>query len=79
MAVTSAIQIQADKFSSLGFSKTIVNKEQVACYSRSLGSASDDNPVIVLIHGYPQSAYEYIATAHLKNHTHANLYTGGAI
>lgn len=57
-AAASAIQIQDDKFSSLGLQKTTVNKEQVNCYSRGLGAASEKNPVLVLIHGYPQSAYE---------------------
>ncbi|KAF1945847.1 alpha/beta-hydrolase [Clathrospora elynae] len=57
MAFTSALKIQDDKFSSLGLSKTIVNKEQVCCYSRSLSTASDKNPVLVLIHGYPSSSY----------------------
>ncbi|KAL6707609.1 hypothetical protein ACN47E_003959 [Coniothyrium glycines] len=59
MAATSAMKIQDEKFSNLGLFKTIVNKEQVATYSRSLGAASDSNPILVLIHGYPQSAYEW--------------------
>ncbi|KAF2853732.1 alpha/beta-hydrolase [Plenodomus tracheiphilus IPT5] len=57
MPSTTAIKLQDDKLSSLGLSKTIVNQEQVTCYSRSLGSASEKNPVLVLIHGYPQSSY----------------------
>ena len=61
MAATSAIKIQDDKFSSLGLSKMVVNKEQIACYSRDLGTTSRQNPVLVLIHGYPQSAYECVS------------------
>lgn len=57
MATTSAHKTQDEKFSSLGFSKAIVNKEQVCCYSRTLGAVSEKNPVLVLIHGYPQSSY----------------------
>jgi hypothetical protein len=57
MASTKSLKIQDDKFSSLGLSKTIVNKEEVVCYSRSLSSVSEKNPILVLIHGYPQSAY----------------------
>jgi hypothetical protein len=57
MTSTSALHIQDTKFDSLGLSKSIVNKEKVCCYTRSLENASDDNPILVLIHGYPQSAY----------------------
>ena len=57
MAATSAHKIQDEKFKSLGFSKAIVNKEQVCCYSRGLGTVSEQNPILVLIHGYPQSSY----------------------
>ncbi|KAJ4992940.1 alpha beta hydrolase fold protein [Stagonosporopsis vannaccii] len=57
MATTSAHKIQDDKFKSLGFSKAIINKEQVCSYSRGLGTVSEQNPILVLIHGYPQSSY----------------------
>lgn len=57
MSTTSAISIQDEKFRSLGFSKAIVNQEQVNCYSRALGAVSDQNPILALIHGYPQSSY----------------------
>ncbi|KAF1925808.1 alpha/beta-hydrolase [Didymella exigua CBS 183.55] len=57
MATTSAHKTQDEKFSSLGFSKAIVNKEQVCSYSRALGTVSEKNPILVLIHGYPQSSY----------------------
>ncbi|KAF3007522.1 hypothetical protein E8E13_006013 [Curvularia kusanoi] len=57
MAATTALSIQDEKFKSLGFSKAIVNKEQVNCYSRGLGTVSDKNPILVLVHGYPQSSY----------------------
>jgi hypothetical protein len=55
----SAISIQDDKFKSLGLQKTTVNKEQVVTYSRALGAASEQNPVLVLLHGYPQSSFMY--------------------
>jgi hypothetical protein len=58
MAATSAIKTQDDKFSSLGLTKTVIDKVQLCCYTRSLENASEKNPVLVLIHGYPQSAYE---------------------
>ncbi|KAF2676335.1 alpha/beta-hydrolase [Lentithecium fluviatile CBS 122367] len=58
MAVsTTALQIQDEKFKSLGLDKKVVNAEQVCSYSRNLGAATDKNPVLVLIHGYPQSSY----------------------
>jgi pimeloyl-ACP methyl ester carboxylesterase len=53
----SAVSIQDEKLKSLGLQKMTVNKEQVVSYSRGLGSASSQNPVLVLIHGYPQSSY----------------------
>lgn len=52
-----AMELQDGRLSSLGLSKAIVNQERVACYSRFLGSVSNKNPVLVLIHGYPQSSY----------------------
>jgi hypothetical protein len=58
MAAVQALKLQDAKFSSLGLSKTIVNEEQICCYSRGLGTASEKNPIFVLIHGYPQSSYE---------------------
>ncbi|KAH7091327.1 Alpha/Beta hydrolase protein [Paraphoma chrysanthemicola] len=57
MASTNSLRIQDDKLSSLGLTKTVVNKEEVACYSRNLSSVSEKNPILVLLHGYPQSAY----------------------
>jgi hypothetical protein len=56
MASTKSLSIQNDKFSSLGF-KTVVNEAKVLSYSRGLDSVSEKNPILVLIHGYPQSAY----------------------
>lgn len=53
----SATSIQDEKLKSLGLQKMTVNKEQVVSYSRGLGAASAQNPVLVLIHGYPQSSY----------------------
>jgi hypothetical protein len=48
--------IQDQKFADLGLQKTISNKGIVS-YTRGLDKASDKNPVLVLLHGYPQSAY----------------------
>jgi hypothetical protein len=59
MASAQALKIQDDKFSSLGF-KTVVDNEQVISYSRALDSVSEKNPILVLVHGYPSSAYMYI-------------------
>ncbi|ORY11827.1 Alpha/Beta hydrolase protein [Clohesyomyces aquaticus] len=53
----SAVKIQDAKFTDLGLSKMIVNESQTCCYTRSLGTVSEKNPVLVLVHGYPQSAY----------------------
>jgi pimeloyl-ACP methyl ester carboxylesterase len=58
MASARALKIQDDKFSSLGF-KTVVDKEQVVSYIRGLDSVSEKNPILVLVHGYPSSAYMY--------------------
>jgi hypothetical protein len=56
MASTRSLKIQDDKFSSLGF-KTVVDKEYIVSYSRALDSVSEKNPILVLVHGYPSSAY----------------------
>ena len=53
----SSVSIQDNKLKSLGLQKMTVNREQIISYSRGLGSASEQNPVLVLIHGYPQSSY----------------------
>ncbi|USP74878.1 alpha/beta-hydrolase [Curvularia clavata] len=57
MSSTTALHTQDTKFTQLGLQKSIVNKEQVCCYTRSLENATDQNPILVLIHGYPQSSY----------------------
>ncbi|KAF2124180.1 alpha/beta-hydrolase [Dothidotthia symphoricarpi CBS 119687] len=57
MSSTAALGTQDEKMSSLGLTKTIVNNEKVCCYSRDLGAVSKKNPVLVLVHGYPQSSY----------------------
>ncbi|KAF2731451.1 alpha/beta-hydrolase [Polyplosphaeria fusca] len=59
MAATAATEIQDQKFNSLGLQKLNINEEQVCTYSRGLGGVSEKNPVLVLIHGYPQSSYEW--------------------
>ncbi|KAL5420384.1 hypothetical protein PMIN04_006556 [Paraphaeosphaeria minitans] len=53
----SAVSIQDEKLKSFGLQKMTVNEEQVVSYSRGLGAASEQNPVLVLIHGYPQSSF----------------------
>lgn len=60
MSSAQALELQDEKMSNLGLSKTIINKEQVCCYSRHLSSASKTNPILVLLHGYPQSSYMYV-------------------
>lgn len=58
----SALSIQTAKFLSLGLkqSKSPFQKGEegfVNAYERNLNDASEGNPVLVLLHGYPQSAY----------------------
>lgn len=50
--------IQDQKFAELGFQKA-VSTRNIASYHRDLNKASGDNPILVLLHGYPQSAYMY--------------------
>ncbi|KAF2640090.1 alpha/beta-hydrolase [Massarina eburnea CBS 473.64] len=57
MTATTAIKIQDTKFQTLGLTKATTNKEQVVNYTRALNSASAQNPILVLIHGYPESSY----------------------
>jgi hypothetical protein len=56
MASTKSLDVQNKKFNSLGF-KTVENATKILSYSRALDSVSEKNPILVLIHGYPQSAY----------------------
>jgi hypothetical protein len=56
MAAAKALSIQNDKFNNLGFT-TITDHEQIVSYSHALDSVSDKNPILVLVHGYPSSAY----------------------
>jgi hypothetical protein len=56
MASTKSLDVQNRKFNSLGF-KTVENATKILSYSRALDSVSEKNPILVLIHGYPQSAY----------------------
>ncbi|PVH92407.1 alpha/beta-hydrolase [Periconia macrospinosa] len=65
----SAISQQDKKFASLGLSKPTAGAEGVAkreekgggeginAYTHNLSSSSPSNPVLVLLHGYPQSSY----------------------
>jgi hypothetical protein len=52
--------IQDAKFESLGLSKTISKIGEINFYHRHLDKISSTNPLLVLIHGYPQSAYESV-------------------
>lgn len=54
---STAIEIQNKKFKELGLDTGIANDAQVRCYYRGLGSVSESTPVLVLIHGYPQSSF----------------------
>jgi hypothetical protein len=56
MAAAKALNIQNEKFNNLGF-KIVTDNEQIVSYSRALNSVSDKNPILVLVHGYPSSAY----------------------
>jgi hypothetical protein len=56
MAAAKALNIQNEKFNNLGF-KIVIDNEQIVSYSRALNSVSDKNPILVLVHGYPSSAY----------------------
>ena len=55
--------IQDQKFAKLGFQKSISSKKIVS-YHRDLEKTNDNNPILVLLHGYPQSAYM------CENHPH---------
>ena len=54
---STAVEIQDKKFNELGLDKLVVNDAQVCCYYRGLGGVSESTPVLVLIHGYPQSSF----------------------
>lgn len=49
-------QIQDQKFTALGLQKTVSTKKVVS-YHRDLEKANSESPILVLLHGYPQSAY----------------------
>lgn len=55
MASAQSLKTQDAKFESLGLVKTTVN--DVVSYNRALNSVSEKNPLLILIHGYPQSSY----------------------
>jgi len=48
--------IQDQKFTELGLKKSVSTKKVVS-YHQGLAKAGDGNPILVLLHGYPQSAY----------------------
>jgi len=56
MTAAKSLNIQNDKFTNLGL-KTVTDSEQIVSYSRGLDTVSEKNPILVLIHGYPSSAY----------------------
>ncbi|KAL5120742.1 hypothetical protein ACEQ8H_001222 [Pleosporales sp. CAS-2024a] len=56
MAATKALKMQNEKFNSLGL-QSVTDDDGVVSYSRGLESVSEKNPILVLIHGYPSSAY----------------------
>ena len=77
MDAAAALKAQDDRFHSLGLTKAVVNKEQVNCYTRALDTASADNPILVLIHGYPQSAF--MSESSPPNNNPILISTGGVI
>lgn len=50
--------IQDQKFATLGLEK-VVSEGNITSYHRGLRNANRDNPILVLLHEYPQSAYMY--------------------
>jgi hypothetical protein len=50
--------IQDKKFTELGLQKAISN-QGIVSYNRGLEKGNDKNPIIVLLHGYPESSYMY--------------------
>jgi pimeloyl-ACP methyl ester carboxylesterase len=67
MAVSSrALEIQDQKFHDLGFQKYTAYPSGICCYSRFNG----EGPILVLIHGYPQSAYMW---RHVISHLPQNM------
>jgi hypothetical protein len=65
--------IQDAKFEELGLSKTITKVGGINAYHRHLDKINSTNPLLVLIHGYPQSAYESVSLACLGNLETDNL------
>ena len=51
-------QIQDQKFADLGLQKS-VSEKGIVSYHRSLTKTTKGDPILVLLHGYPQSAYMY--------------------
>jgi hypothetical protein len=50
--------LQDQKYAELGLEKSVSSGGGVSAYHRHLQKAETSNPVLLLIHGYPQSAYE---------------------
>lgn len=53
------MDIQDKGFERLGLTKQMVGSPSVCCYTRDLDKVSSSTPVLVLLHGYPQSSYMY--------------------
>lgn len=60
--------IQDQKFQALGFQKSSSSKRVVA-YHKDLDTAGVDNPILVLLHGYPNSAYLYSYCLSISTYT----------
>lgn len=59
-------ELQDAKFEELGLLRS-VSKDGVAAYHRHLETARRGKPVLLLIHGYPQSAYEYAKRIYIQS------------
>ncbi|KAF2093653.1 alpha/beta-hydrolase [Rhizodiscina lignyota] len=59
------MDIQDKGFSDLGLTKHTVGSPSLCCYARNLDQASANNPILVLIQGYPQTSYMWRLTVPL--------------
>jgi hypothetical protein len=64
---TTMAEIQDARFKELGLSKSISKVGEINVYNRHLDKINPANPLLVLIHGYPQSAYESVLPDCIKN------------
>jgi hypothetical protein len=63
-------EIQDRVFAELGLNRSIAG-DGVVSYHRLLDQATPKNPILALIHGYPQSAYEYAMTNASNKHKYS--------